>query len=79
MQVAQVEDKVELIMLGGYMAIYLHIINILQIKDMADSVLLIIVQFLCLIMTRMKMRIILVIAPIKEMDYMEWLYIIQKK
>ena len=72
MQVAQVEDKAELIMPGGYIAIYHHIINILPIQDMEDSVLLIIAQFLCLIMTRMKMLIILVIAPLKEMDYMEW-------
>ena len=38
MQVAQVEDKVELIMHGGYMIIYHIIINIFKMRDMVDLV-----------------------------------------
>ena len=48
MPVAQVEDKVELIMHGGYIVIYLLIINIFQIQDMVDLVQLIFVLFQCL-------------------------------
>ena len=47
MPVAQVEDKVELIMHGGYIVIYLLIINIFQIQDMVDLVQLIFVLFQC--------------------------------
>ena len=48
MPVVQVEDKVELIMHGGYIVIYLLIINIFQIQDMVDLVQLIFVLFQCL-------------------------------
>ena len=47
MPVAQVEDKVELIMHGGYIVIYLLIINIFQIQDMVDLVQLIFVLVQC--------------------------------
>ena len=47
MPVVQVEDKVELIMHGGYIVIYLLIINIFQIQDMVDLVQLIFVLFQC--------------------------------
>jgi hypothetical protein len=45
MQVAQVEDKAELIMNGWYGVIYLNNINILRMRDMVDGLQLIFVLF----------------------------------
>ena len=50
------------IMLGGYIMIYHHIINIFQMQNMVDLVLQIIAQFQCLILPKMKLLITQVIA-----------------
>ena len=63
MQVAQVEDKVELIMHGGYMIIYHIIINIFKMRDMVDLVQQIIALWQGSYHQRVKIPIILGIAP----------------
>ena len=63
MQVAQVGDKVELIMHGGYkIVIYLLIINISQIQELADLAQQIIAPLPWGLMMKVKMLIILGVA-----------------
>ena len=70
MQAALVEDKVELILHGGYIVIYQFIIDIFQIQNMVDLVQLIIVLFQWHYHQKVKMLIIQVIALLKAMEVM---------
>ena len=76
MQVAQVEDKVELIMHGGFIILYLVTINILLMKNMVDFLLQIIVQLQGNFIKKQQIHILLVIALQKEMEDMELKYYI---
>ena len=78
-QVAQVEDKVELITYGGNMKIYRNIINISKMINMEDMPLLIIALSQRNSTTKQKIRTILAIARLKEMEDTEHKYITLKK
>ena len=78
-QVAQVEDKVELITYGGNMKIYRNIINISRMINMEDMPLRIIALWQRNSTTKQKIRIILAIARLKEMEDTERKYITLKK